>query len=219
MKRTIIAFTIVAIGLLTNKASAQETTTHTVTTVKRTTIGLRGGLNFQNITGKDEAGNKLNNKLKTGFNIGLNAEIPIAPDFYFQPGLLYTTKGAKNIAGTNATLNLNYLELPLNLVYKAPMGSGQSVLVGFGSYLALGVGGSYKAYNTDYKVKFQKDQGTAPNTIYYKPVDAGANLLLGYEFTKKFSAQINAQLGLIDINASNGKTANTGFGVSLGYRF
>ena len=37
----------------------------------------------------------LENKLKAGFHFGVNAEIPVAPDFYVQPGLLFTTKGTK----------------------------------------------------------------------------------------------------------------------------
>src|SRR5690242_2136115 len=63
---------------------------------QNTTFGVRAGINFQNLTGDDGYGHKLDNKLKTGVNIGLNAEVPIAPDFYIQPGLLFTTKGAKD---------------------------------------------------------------------------------------------------------------------------
>src|SRR6188474_1263127 len=61
----------------------------------RTSFGLRGGVNFQNINGKDENGDKLENDLLTGFNVGINAEIPVGTDLYFQPGLLYSIKGAK----------------------------------------------------------------------------------------------------------------------------
>jgi hypothetical protein len=57
-------------------------------------------------------------------------------------------------------------------------------------------------------------------------LDAGANLLAGYEFSNRISFQLNAQLGLAKINSKyenspNAKTSakNTGFGVSLGYRF
>jgi hypothetical protein len=62
-------------------------------------------------------------------------------------------------------------------------------------------------------------------TPYLKRFDAGGNLLFGYEFNNKFSAQLNSQLGLVKINpklkGSNGNESvkNTGFGVSLGYRF
>jgi hypothetical protein len=56
-------------------------------------------------------------------------------------------------------------------------------------------------------------------------LDAGANLLAGYEFSNRFSFQLNAQLGLTKINpeyegATNDKTSakNTGFGFSVGCR-
>ena len=91
MKRRIIILTT-AMVLLTTITNAQKTTVHS----GGTTFGIRGGVNFQNINGKDEDGNKLSNDLVTRFNFGVNAEIPVGTDFYFQPGLLFTTKGAKN---------------------------------------------------------------------------------------------------------------------------
>ncbi len=64
------------------------------------------------------------------------------------------------------------------------------------------------------------------NVVYLRPLDAGANFLVGYEFGNRISFQLNAQLGLTKINseyegASNDKTSakNTGFGFSLGFRF
>jgi hypothetical protein len=58
-------------------------------------------------------------------------------------------------------------------------------------------------------------------------MDFGGNLLFGYEFSQKIFAQLNAQLGLMNIQPKiegvddddRGKVKNTGFGVSIGYRF
>ena len=78
------------------------------------------------------------------------------------------------------------------------------------------------------KVKFKGNvkSGDDPNAVYFKPFDAGANFLFGYEFTNRFSAQLNAQLGLVNIHSdydaipdTDARSANTGFGVSVGYRF
>lgn len=180
-------------------------------------IGIRAGVNFQNLNGEDASGDKLDNKLKTGFHAGLVADIPVAPDFYFQPGLLYSTKGAELENSTD--LRLNYVEMPLNLVYKPMLGTGR-LLLGFGPYVGYGIGGKAEFSGTETDVKFEKEAGNAANTVYFKPFDAGANLLFGYEFSNKLSAQLNAQLGLININAydNDAKIKNTGFGVSLGYR-
>jgi hypothetical protein len=191
-------------------------------TTEKTTFGIRAGVNFQNITGKDGTGKDLDNKLKTGFNFGFNAEIPVAPEFYFQPGILFSTKGAKSNKTTpSATLNLSYLEVPLNFLYKGSLGSGK-ILLGVGPYVALGVGGSQKNGNQTIDVKFKnKADLSVTDAIYYKPLDVGGNLLAGYEFANKLSFQLNAQLGMVNLNAYGGdaKVKNTGFGISAGYRF
>ena len=92
--------------------------------------------------------------------------------------------------------------------------------MGFGPYVAYGVGGKVENAGIENDVKFEKEAGNAANTVYFKPFDAGANILFGYEFSNKLSAQLNAQLGLVNINAydNDAKLKNTGFGVSLGYR-
>ena len=84
MKTTKICAVVIA-TLLTTGIFAQQ----------KTTFGIRAGVNFQNLNGKDAGDDKLENKLKTGFNAGVNAEIPVGIDFYVQPGVLYSTKGAK----------------------------------------------------------------------------------------------------------------------------
>lgn len=201
-----------------------------------TSFGLRGGVNFQNINGKDENGDKLENDILTGFNIGINAEIPVGVDFYFQPGLLFTTKGAKSkdvILGQtiNGKVKISYLELPLNLLYKPVLGKGR-LLLGFGPYLAFGLSGkaTYEGGGTsltsDIKFKNKVLNTDSDDFVYVRPLEAGANLLAGYEFANKVSFQLNTQLGLTKINpeyegATNDKTSakNTGFGFSLGYRF
>ena len=198
-------------------------------------FGFRAGINFQNINGKDENGDKLSNKIVPRFHIGVNAELPIATDFYVQPGLLFSTKGAKStepIGGQPADqkLNLSYLEVPVNLLYKPVLGKGKLIL-GFGPYIAFGLAGSVKTEGsgqtatTDVKFKNTVKPSDPAGKAYFKPVDAGANLLFGYELSNKWSAQLNAQLGLTKINpsnegASNDKSSwkNTGFGVSIGYR-
>jgi hypothetical protein len=189
-----------------------------------TTFGIRAGVNFQNLTGKDFNDDKLENDLKAGFHAGVNAEIPVGIDFYVQPGLLFSTKGAKSeISGpTNGSTldvktNISYLELPVNFVYKPELGQGRMIL-GFGPYAAYALGGKYEVGDLEEDLEF----GDQPTEM--KRFDAGANLLAGYEFANKLSVQLNAGLGLIRLNNradddKNSSVKNTGFGVSLGYRF
>lgn len=179
-----------------------------------TTFGIRAGVNFQNLNGKDFNDDNLENKLKTGFHAGVNAEIPVGIDFYLQPGLLYSTKGAKAEVG-DTKINLSYLELPVNFVYKPELGNGR-VIIGFGPYAAYALSGKVKDPDAD--IEF----GDQPSE--WKRFDAGANLLAGYECSNNLSFQLNAGLGLIRLNNradndNNSSVKNTGFGVSVGYRF
>ena len=59
-----------------------------------TTFGVRAGVNFANLNGEFD-GEDLDFKMKTGFHIGVNAEIPLASEFYLQPGLLSAQKAQK----------------------------------------------------------------------------------------------------------------------------
>lgn len=196
------------------------------TTTTGTTFGIRAGVNFQNINGKDVNGNKLKNTVTTGLNVGANAEIPVGVDTYIQPGVLFSTKGAKWDV-SNDKVHLSYIEVPVNFLYKPLLGTGH-MLLGFGPYAAYGIGGKVKGDNgTDTKIEFKKEVNTADAAKpYFKPFDAGANFLVGYEMANNLSLQLNAQLGLVNINPeyqgiSNDKRSwkNTGFGVSVGYRF
>jgi len=199
-------------------------------------FGIYGGVNFQNINGKAANGSKLSNSLVTKFHLGINEDFPIAPDFYFQAGIQFMGKGTEgNVQyienGVTYTitrnLNLNYLEIPLNLIYKPLLGSGNLIL-GFGPYIGYAINGraSFAGNNapSDAAVKFV---GTAPTTdnnnlTYFKRLDVGANFMVGYQFQNRIFLVLNSQLGLVPINAQTGTdliNKNTGFGLSLGYRF
>ena len=230
MKTKISLIAVMILGTIFSQAQEKKSPTG------GTSFGIRAGVNFQNINGKDENDEKLKNDMLTGFNIGINAEIPVGVDFYFQPGLLYTIKGAKSedvILGQsfNTTLKISYLEIPLNFLYKPLLGTGHLIL-GFGPYVAFGIGGkaTYEGGGSSLteKIKFQKTvQNSDPDdVVYIRPLDAGANMLVGYEFGNRVSFQLNTQLGLTKINPEyegasddNSSAKNTGFGFSLGYRF
>ena len=224
MKKTIVLMLAVT-GILT---SAYSQTATQVDALGGTTFGIRAGVNFQNLNGKDFEDDDLDNKMLVGFNIGANAEIPIAQDFYVQPGLLFSTKGAKLDDETDVKVKLSYLEIPINLLYKPVLGDGK-LLLGFGPYLAFALGGKVTDGDNDLDIEFEKEisQDQAGSfTPYFKRMDAGANLLVGYELSSRISAQLNAQLGLVNINPEvtgldddDSKTKNTGFGISIGYRF
>jgi hypothetical protein len=195
-------------------------------------FGILGGVNFQNFNGTDFYGDKLENDMIVGFHVGVNVQIPIVPQFYFQPGLLFSTKGSKNTDGLiTSTYNLSYIELPLNFMYKGAIGNGY-VLLGFGPYVSYGIMGTAKheggsiSYESDIIFQNEVDISDPVLSSYFKAFDAGANIFAGYEMAAGLFIQLNTQLGLVKINPEDNrfgtnKTSirNTGFGLSLGYRF
>jgi hypothetical protein len=191
--------------------------------------GILGGINFQNLNGEDETGDKLENELIIGFHAGVNVLIPISPEIFFQPGVLFSTKGAKvNDILVDVSYKLSYIELPLNIVYRGQLGNN-FVLLGFGPYLGYAVGGNLLLEDDiKRKIEFKNviEPGDPVLTPYLKSFDAGANIFAGYELENGFFFQLNAQLGLMNINPEDnrdqnedGTLKNTGFGLSLGYRF
>lgn len=198
-------------------------------------FGLRGGLNMQNISGKDLNGDKLTMSMVPRFHVGAVVGIPVAPEFYFQPGLMFTTKGAKSKSdflglAMSAEYNISYIEMPLNFLYKPVLGNGHFML-GFGPYIGYGIGGKAKFTientSSEDKIVFTNEYSSMnPNDWkYFKHIDYGDNLFFGYEMNGGLSVQLNTQLGMAKINANNKAVStksefrNTGFGLSLGYNF
>lgn len=206
-------------------------------------FGIVAGPNFQNMVGKDADGEKITNGLLVGFHAGVTAALPIATDFYFQTGLLFSQKGSRNNMGVmptkssgddyHTTTRVSYLELPLHLLFRPAFGDGH-ILVGFGPYVAFGLGGNqtvdYEAIPAlEQKIKFKNQITTEEyrdlDYTYLRRFDAGADIFFGYELDMGLWFRLNAQLGLLNMmpdieerdNESNLK--NTGFEVSVGYNF
>jgi hypothetical protein len=181
------------------------------------------GINFQNINGKYSNGVDLNNDPITGFHIGLNAEFQLTKEIYIRPGLVYNQKGTRWLSNPDISEKVNYIDLPVPLIYEPQLGNG-NLLLGFGPYIGFGVGGVYKEDNAEIAVKFRNTYSTFPTVREFKRLDGGAVLLAGYEFKKRYSLQLDAQLGLVDVNPKDPdsndqmRLRHTGFGISIGYR-
>lgn len=228
MKLKLISFAFMLI-LSVSLVNAQNTTK------ERPSIAILGGVTLQNLVGKDNGGNKLTNDMIFGYHAGINIQIPLVPTFYFQPGLLFSTKGAKNEFGSlTGTYKLSYIEMPLNVVYKGVLGNG-FIMVGFGPYVAYAIGGKSSIYNEsttiedDIVFKNVVETGDAYFTVYARRFDAGGNIFAGYETAAGLFFQLDTQFGMLDINPEDQRLLaefsellslkNMGFGLSFGYRF
>lgn len=197
----------------------------------KTSFAILGGVNFQNLNGEDNSGNNLKNELIIGYHAGVNVQFPVAPEFYFQPGLQFSTKGAESVSALTPSYKLSYIEMPLNFVYKGQLGNG-FIMVGLGPYVAYGISGkaTYElgTVTSESDIEFKKEVvlGDPLLAVYVKPFDAGGNIFFGYEMAGGLFLQMNAQLGMINIRPENylfpddnSTLKNTGYGLSLGYRF
>lgn len=197
-----LLFTTVAILMLGifNQASAQ--------------FGVRAGLNIAGLSGEDAE--DIDNKM--GIHAGLFYEHMLSEALYLRPGALLSFKGAKaedefgGVTFSNS-INLSYIEVPIDLVYKIPVGAN-SFNINAGPYVGLLMGATSKF-----------DDGTTSESEDVKEnvkgLDFGLNI--GAEF------QLNAigigagyGLGLANIDNTEGDDAtikNKNLTLYLAYRF
>ncbi|MCH8496338.1 MAG: PorT family protein [Balneolales bacterium] len=188
--------------------------------------GLKVGFDMQNFVGDDVD----DAKLKPAYHVGLFTEVPVAPDFYAQPGLFLNSKGARFEEGpADGFFRINYVEIPINFLYKPIVGNG-IVTFGGGPYVAYGVAGQYEisggSLTMESDIEFTNNVRAEDGAgIYFRPFDAGVGIVFGYEFNNRIGLQLNTQIGLTNIlpdvegESPDTSVKNIGFGLSLGYRF
>jgi len=186
-------------------------------TQAQTRFGIKGGLNFSTASFSQ---NKVTftPDSKTGFTLGVISEIPLATDFYLQPGLLFSTKGlivSSSLLGLSSdySMSTNNIEIPINALYKLHAGSVK--VLGFaGPYIGYAVSGKEKYEGVSSDIKFSGDN-KGMNAF-----DFGLNFGAGVEIS---NFQITAQYGLGLTNlfsqSSEGTMKNKVFGVSVAYLF
>jgi outer membrane protein OmpA-like peptidoglycan-associated protein len=170
-------------------------------------LGIMGGihsskvLETNNIPGWDTATKPFNTN-RTGFQLGIMLELPIGQSgLFFQPGLYYITKGrrynktydsltslATDTIYSKQTLNLNYVEIPLNLTYKFPLTANRknSFILSAGPYVSFIYSGSNikneSLSASTHKYSSESDPvtiGKGANT--YQTFDFGLNGRAGFE--------------------------------------
>jgi hypothetical protein len=79
-------------------------------------IGVKGGLNFSDLNIDDDS-EEIETESKSGLVLGVFADIGLGDMFSVRPEGLYSEKGFE-LAGGDAELSLNYIEVPVLLVAK-----------------------------------------------------------------------------------------------------
>jgi len=172
-------------------------------------IGAKVGLNLANITG-DFDGDDLD--AKTGFNLGVFAEISLSDKLICQPELLFSTQGAKlEETNYNYSLKLNYLNIPLMIKY--------AVTDKFALELGPQVGFLLSANEEE---TFNGETASDEEDVkdYFKSIDFGLNFGASFDVSEKIIIGARYNLGLSNISdIEDINVKNSLFSLSVGYRF
>jgi Outer membrane protein beta-barrel domain len=213
----------------------------TAVTAQKSTAILRVGLNLANVSINDNGGTN-DAKTLASFQVGILADLNIAPCFAIQPGLIFTGKGTKTQSGNEgdanfyrATTNPYYLEVPVNFVFKTPTGPVK-FFAGAGPYLAIGIAGKNKVrgsvagvdYSSDNTIKWSNDDPSTLNEEegagfgIMKRFDYGLNGLLGIE-TQNIVFSANYGLGLAKLQSGSNSGADNNnkhrvFSLTVGFK-
>jgi hypothetical protein len=182
----------------------------------QSTFGISAGITSALISASAD-GVTENSDAKIGFIGGVTASTAIAKRWIFRPELNFTQKGGTinfDQEGVKVNTTLNYIELPLNVVY-SPKGK---FFFGAGPSFAYGISGNYKATGTTSgsgSIKF----GSSDDADF-KPFDFGVNLLVGWQLNSGVFFTINYNAGISNISTtSDEKDHNSYLGLRIGYMF
>ena len=180
------------------------------------TFGARAGLNLTNM--KMKMGSiSMSPDMKPGIQLGVVGEFGLSESFFIQPGIVFAQQGCKMDSwGESVTMNLNYIQVPVNAQYKLDLGN-MKLLLQAGPYLGVGVNGKLKAKvdgkKESEKIEFGKDG--------LKRFDFGLGIGAGLQFGN-IQAGLGYNLGLAniadsddDIEFSSGKTKTINNGIVL----
>lgn len=213
MKHKLICLILSSIGI--GAVSAQKSSAF-----------IKAGLNMANVSIADD-GSIDDAKTLVSFHAGLQGDIKIVPFLYVQPGVFFTGKGSKTQIGSTsdatyhrATTNPMYIEVPVNIVLKLPVGDQSKFFIGAGPYAAMGVGGKNKqegkflsaSYSSTKKIEFSNDdpttsaeEGTGFGIM--RRFDYGVNGTIGIEGEKALFS-VNYGLGLAKLQSGTNSNAN-----------
>jgi len=222
--------------------------------VAQVSVGLQAGANFG--MGKLKINDAYfyssvhsqKNKMKVGFMAGIVAKIPITSQLAFRPEINFVQEGTKysnadiditTPIDENDKITLNYIQVPLNVIYHMPVGMG-SVFFGLGPVVAIEISGKDKytsvsdpQYNKNYTVKFDGksiddlNNGAGDGNDHLKRFDVGLDVMAGYKLPMGIFAKIGYGHGLMDISANKkakndynrSSYKNSSFNISVGYMF
>ncbi|WP_299523847.1 porin family protein [uncultured Lutibacter sp.] len=187
----------------------------TVNAQKGVDFGVKGGINFSNMT----SDNFYESDSKIGFHIGLVTEIPFSNKFSIQPEILYSTQGADaklSMVGGGPLLteySLDYILVPI--LAKVYLSNNWSI--------EFGPSFNFLINDEAFRPTLQ-DIIIGEEIIQRKYIDAKGNsfefsgiLGISYKFKENFFGSVRYFQGLTDSIDDDAK--NNGFQLGIGFMF
>jgi len=178
-------------------------------------------------------------KTRPSFRAGVVATVPLSKSFAFMPQLNFVSAGSK-ISGSSSdaqsgvfsvkgSIKPNFIELPLNFVYKVGMESGNQFFIGAGPSIAAGIGGKAKVtleaagFPVDPQegdIKFDGKKDATDDNMHLKRFNFGGNVVAGYQLSNGLFFQANYNLGFNNLSPdADQKIKSRYFGVGVGFNF
>ncbi|MES1215478.1 MAG: porin family protein [Bacteroidota bacterium] len=209
---------------------------------QKSSLIVRGGINLANVSTTDN-GRVEDAKMLPSFQVGLIGDLNLNSFLAIQPGIIFSGKGTKSQSGSTddasyfrATTNPYYIEVPVNLVFKAPLGEGVKLFVGAGPYAAMGIAGKNKtegklfgaSFSSEKSIEWSNDDPTTSeeeNTGFgiMRRFDYGVNGTAGIELSNVVISA-NYGLGLAKLQSGSNSSANDNnknrvLSFTLGFKF
>lgn len=185
------------------------------------TFGIRAGINSatHGVSFDDDPleGYDFDFKSVLKFHVGAVVELPVAGDLSIETGLIYHGTGAKiDESAFKNQININYIQLPLSLKYRADLGT-LSLFIHAGPYAAYALDGNGSTEILGVSTEEDIDFGDGAGE--YNRLDFGLNGGAGIGFGP-LDLGVNYGYGLADLVNLNGvRVSNQVLSVSLTYRF
>ncbi|HEV3326648.1 MAG TPA: porin family protein [Puia sp.] len=157
-------------------------------------FGIKAGANFSNASGDGLSG--LSTSTLTGFNGGVFFKLPIGGHLSIQPELVYSGQGFKaDENGYTATFTENYINIPVLLKYRFPMG----LFIETGPQI-----GFLMSANAKYQGVSASDKSNYTSTDFDWAVGAGFHIP-----TTKLAVDVRYNIGLANIASSSSNTGSS----------
>ncbi len=156
---------------------------------------------------------KVVGNVRPGLRAGISIDAPLSRFFFVQPGIFYSQRGMDDL-GSTFSARVDYVEIPVNLLLKAPLGKGR-LFIGGGPFVAFGVGGKFTQRGVSTDIVFGDN---IPSN--YKRFDAGLNFCGGFQAANGVILRGFVHTGLTNIRpagTSDQGIRNWGYGFSIGY--